>query len=438
VNRLVIPLIAVGCFFVGCFFVGCFVAPASASEVQSDGSLDPLFTKLKFSEWKNEKSPVPFKWNVEIDPIVLSNHQRFLTQINVRIDGEELLSRKGNGELVVLFQFQDVAGHLYQDHGILDLRKVEVGAKSEIIVYTETAFVMPGNYPLSIGILDTTSNNRWFRGRDTLHVPVNKNDPLPFSWRDLPAVEFRPPVDIPDRWFLPTVTSKLHLPLPTRHPLKVEVLVNLTPSERATASQRIQDRNLSVLLPTLKVLSQFEMKTGGLNIESVDLERQKVTFRQEAVKQIDWLKLRGALTADQIGTIDVKSLGDREHSAQFFLGEVGKRVRVADVLIVLSSAVRFEQGMDTEPIHAAGTPDCRVFYIRYHAPPVRYVAQQTAVVRGRRVISPPGRGVVGLGPVASDQLEPMLKPLKHKLYDVQTPEEMRKALADLMNELSVI
>ncbi len=152
--------------FVVIFFIvsaACLGAPTPVD----NGSLDPLFTKLNFSEWKNDKSTVPFKWNVEIDPIVLSNHQRFLTQINVRIDGEELLSRKGNGELLVLFQFQDSAGHLYQDHGVLDLRIVEVGAKSQIIIYTETAFVMPGTYPLSIGILDTTSKEHWFRSRDT-------------------------------------------------------------------------------------------------------------------------------------------------------------------------------------------------------------------------------------------------------------------------------
>jgi hypothetical protein len=297
---------------------------------------------------------------------------------------------------------------------------------------------MPGNYPLSIGVFDTNTKDHWFRSHETLKVPVNKSDPLPFAWRDMPPVEFHPQEETPDSWYLPTVSSKLHLPLETRHPLKIDVLVNLTPSERAAGSQRIQDRNLSVLLPTMKVLSQMEMRAGGLNVESVDLERQKVTFRQDAIKQLDWGKMRSALTADQVGTIDVKSLGDREHSAQFFLGEVGKRLRTADVLIVLSSSVRFEQGMDLEPMHAEGTPDCRVYYIRYHPPPIRYVVQQQTM-RGRRLPPQiPGRGSIALGPAAIDQLEPTLKLLKHKLYDVQTPEEMRKALADLIADLSAV
>ncbi len=407
--------------------------------VRADDNLDPLFAKVHFDDWKSEKNQAPFKWTVDIDPVILSNHQRWLARVNVRIDGEELLSRKGNGALFVLFQFQDSTGKVYQDHGVLDLRKVEIGAKSQIIIYTESAFVMPGTYPVAIGIFDTNTRDHWFRSHETLKVPANKGDPLPFAWRDMPPVEFHPQEETPDSWYLPTVTNKLHLPLETRHPLKIDVLVNLTPSERAAGSQRIQDRNLSVLLPTMKVLSQLELRTGGLNVESVDLERQKITFRQDAVKQLDWAKMRSALTSDQVGTIDVKSLGDREHSAQFFVGEVGKRLRAADVLIILSSSVRFEPGMDLEPMHAEGTPDCRVYYIRYHPPPIRYVVQQQTVMRGRRLPPPmPGRGLTALGPAAIDQLEPTLKLLKHKLYDVQTPEEMRRALADLIADLSTI
>jgi hypothetical protein len=396
---------------------------------------DPLFTKLAFDEWKAEKGQVPFKWNVEIEPVVLSNHQRWLARVNIRIDGTELHSRRGRGLLLVLFQFQDSAGRLYQDHGVLDLRKVETGAKSQIVIYTESAFVMPGNYPLAMGVYDTDSKNHWAR-RDSLRVPAYKADPLPVAWRDLPPVEFMPPEETPDSWFQPRITGKLHLPLDIRHPLKINVLVNLTPSERATGSQRIQDRNLSVLLPTLKVLSEMEMPSGALNVESLDLQRQKITFRQNAVRQLDWPKMRDALNADQLGTIDVKSLGDREHGVQFFLGEVGKQLRSSDVLIILSTSVRFEPGMDMEPMHAEGSPDSRVYYIRYHPPPVRYYASQQPLL-SRRPPPMAARGVV-LGPNAIDQLEPTLKMLKHRLFDVQNPEEMRKALADLMADLSAI
>ncbi len=43
-----------------------------------------------------------------------------------------------------------------------------------------------------------------------------------------------------------------------------------------------------------------------------------------------------------------------------------------------------------------------------------------------------------LGPIPVDQLEGTLKLVKHRLFDVQSPEEMRKALSDLITELSAI
>jgi hypothetical protein len=411
-----------------------FSIPATA--FAENGVADPLFAKVHFDTWTGGKGQAPFKWRVQIQPVILSTHQRWLARVDVEIDGVEMESRRGNGALFVLFQFQDSEGRLYQDHGSVDLSKTQAGMKSQIVVYSETAFVMPGNYPLLIGVFDSNSRDHWLRS-ESLRVPSFKSDPLPFAWRNLPPVEFHPPEQTPDSWYLPTIEGKLHLPVSTRHPLKVDILVNLTPSERSTGSQHIQDRNLSVLLPTMKALAQMDLKEGSLNVESLDLFRQKVTFRQEGVRQLDWQKMRDALTSDQVGTIDVKSLGDRGHSVQFFEGEVGKRARAADVLIILSSSVRFEQGIDLEPIHAEGSPDCRVYYVRYHPPPVRYVAQPQQPMMARR--APLARGpMMQLGPAAIDQLEPTLKPLRHRLYDVQSPEEMRKAVADLLAEISAM
>jgi hypothetical protein len=409
----------------------------AASAVPEAGVSDTLFAKVHFDQWTGGKGQAPFKWNVQMQPVILSNHQRWLAKVDVEIDGAEMESRRGKGILFVLFQFQDSAGHIYQDHGSIDLAKVQTGAKAQIIVYSESAFVMPGNYPLSIGVFDTNTSDHWLR-HETLHVPVNKNDPLPFAWRDLPPIEFMLPQETPDSWYLPPIEGRLHLPVDTRHPLKIDILVNLTPSERATGSQRIQDRNLSVLLPTMKALAQMDLKSGSLTVESVDLTRQKVTFRQEAVHQLDWPKMRVALTSDQLGTIDVKSLGDRENSAQFFTGEVGKRVRAADVLIILTSSVRFEQGMDLEPIHAEGTPDCHVYYVRYHPPPQRVMVQpqQQMIVNRRQQVN--RNPVMQIIPPVVDQLESTLKPLRHRLFDVQSPEEMRRALADLLAEISTL
>jgi hypothetical protein len=405
---------------------------------------DTLFPKVHFDEWTGGKGQSPFKWTIHAQPVTLSNHQRWVAQVDVEIDGAEMEARRGKGALFVLFQFADANGRLYQDHGTLDLSKVQPGVRAQIIIYSESVFVTPGSYPMAIGVFDTNTREHWLK-RETLRVPQERADPLPQAGRDLPPIEFVPHEESPDSWFLPTVTGKLHLPVETRHPVRIEILVNLTPSERVTDSQRIQDRNLGVLLPTMKVLAQMELTRGTLNVESLDLTRQKISFRQDGVRPVEgaplnWPKMREALMGDQLGTIDVKSLGDREHSAQFFVTEVGKQVRATDVLIILSSSVRFEQGVDLQPMQYEGTPDCHVYYVRYHPPPVKTIVQpqQTPMILSRRA-APVRRGPVTVTtPPVVDQLEPTLKALRHRLFDVQTPEEMRRALADLLAEISVL
>jgi hypothetical protein len=405
---------------------------------------DPLFAKVRFEEWTAGKGQPPFKWNVHAEPVTLSSHLRWVSKIVVEIDGAEMESRRGKGALFVMFQLEDSAGHTYQDHGVLDLAKVQPGVKGQIINYTESVFVLPGSYSMSIGVFDTNTRDHWLK-RETLKIPNDKNDPLPWAWRYLPPIEIVPHDESPDSWYLPTVTSRLNLPVATRHPLKIEILVNLTPSERVTDSQRILDRNLGVLLPTMKALSQMDLKSATLSIETVDLTRQKVTFRQESVKPLEgsplnWLKMRDALNTNQTGTIDVKSLGDRERSAQFFIAEVAKRVKTTDVLIILSGSVRFEQGVNLEPIHYEGTPDCQVFFLRYHPPALHTIVQpqQSPLLISRRApVARRGPVNVIIPPIV-DQLEPTLKPLRHQLFDTGTPEEMRKAIADLLAGISLI
>jgi hypothetical protein len=46
--------------------------------------------------------------------------------------------------------------------------------------------------------------------------------------------------------------------------------------------------------------------------------------------------------------------------------------------------------------------------------------------------------VTQLAPTIVDQLEPTLRNLRHRLFDVQNPLEMRKALAELLSDISAI
>src|SRR5581483_11885127 len=157
-------------------------------------------------------------------------------------------------------------------------------------------------------------------------------------------------------------------------PLNMDVIVNLTPSERLSGSTRVQDRNLGRLLPALKTFSQFKLANGSVNVELLDLTRQLVIFHQENAHGLDWPAIRSSLSDTKPGVIDIKSLEHRTESARFFVDEVARKANADSagqrVLILLSSPVEFARGEEMPPIDASRGEELRVYYLRVHAAPV--------------------------------------------------------------------
>lgn len=144
----------------------------------------------------------------------------------------------------------------------------------------------------------------------------------------------------------------------TREPVHVDLIVNLTPSEQLTGSTGVQNRNLGVLLPVTKVLSQVDWGNVTFSLALLDLSRRRIIYRQENAGGLDWSKAGSSLAEVNPGIIDVKSLEERQFSAKFFVDEISRRIGAAKapaigrsrVLIVLSSLVRFAPGQEVHPI----------------------------------------------------------------------------------------
>jgi len=410
-------------------------------------TLDPAFAKLPFERWVEEGNTAHMRWTAKVLPVELSVHQRLQAKIAVVVDGNEVAQRRGKGFLVVLLEFRDSQNRVYQTHDAMDLQQVKEDISSSNIEYTPAAFVTPGDYQISLVVYDTESNEHSGM-RLPLHVAPLKHDVLPDSWNGLPAVEIPKVADAPDGLFLPDITSRLNLPLPTRRPVRLELLVNASPvsGDESSGPHHVNNRSLASLIPALKVISQADVKNGTMNACALDLTTQKVIFQQETVRDLDWAKLGLALQQSGPNVIDVHSLEKRKQDAQFFLTQVRKRIGADDrnpapgsplpILIVLSAPMAFGSGEDLHPIELGSRPEAEVFYIRYHPAPVRPVYDPYGGGRrGRRMpMGQPGRERAGREPV--DSLEQTLKGLKPHLFDVSTPEEFRKALGQLLGEIS--
>ncbi len=398
---------------------------------------DPLFVNIPFDHWFEGGEQTEMRWTARVSRPQLSKHQRLSVEVEVTLDGIELEKRRGKGQLFVLAQLSDAKGQAFQDHGTIELDKIQEGVSKQDVTCTLSAFVLPGDYGVSLAVFFTSTGEHSVK-REKLHVPPLRNDPLPEAWLDLPTVEFIEDEEPPDSWYLPSVTGRLHLPLETRRPTRIDVIVNVTPSERASGSEGIQSRNLGALLPALKAIAAVDPRNASLNVALLDLSRQRVLFHQDAVGALDWSGMRDALTEQEPGKIDLKSLANRRHNARFFVSEVSRRLSSGQekpprALVVLSSPVTFERGEDLEPIRLTSTPDCRVFYLRCRPQAVLAPVMEQPT-RGRR----PGFGLpIRLGPEPQfDQLEPTLKPLAPRLFDIETPEQFRKALATILSEIS--
>jgi hypothetical protein len=406
-----------------------FVLMACAGLAQ-DGSLDPAFAKVPFGQWLAGSEQPRIRWTTRVLPVELSNFQRLRARVDIQVDGEEVAKRRGRGFLVMLVQFNDSEGRIYQTHKALDLQEMKETAGKLNFVYSQDAFVLPGDYRVSLGIFDTESGDHSVAQR-MLRVGPLKSDPLPAAWRDLPPVELLH--DAPDEGLLPSVTGRLNLPLETRRPIRVELLVN--------ASGQAARSNWGELVPALSVLSNMNVRNGALNVALLDLARQKVVFEQNVARDLDWRKLEAGFKQADPKVIDVHSLEKRGRSAQFFVREVGQRLadpgEAVRVLIVLTGPMAFDSGENLHAIELGAKPAGKLFYIRYHSPAPKPEFRPTFETPryGRRQIPVEMPRAPALAePI--DELERTVKPLDPHAFDVYTPEQFRKALGTVIEEIS--
>lgn len=401
------------------------LAAISASLCNAQGSLDPVFSTVPFNQWFETSAPSPIRWVAGISEPALSTHQRLVCNTQIRVDGADLAKRRGRGELQMFVQVSDARGHVWQNHDSFGLEPIEESIKTRDIQYIQPFFVLPGDYVLSLAIYDTASHEHGV-ARRKLHVSPLRKDPLPGAWQGLPAVEFLRGQGSPDAFYLPLVETRLNLPVATRSHVEIDLLVNLTPSERFSGSNRAQNRNYGVLLPLIKLLSSIDWRNASFNFSLIDLFRMKTVFSQKKLKILDWPSASESLGEAQPGLVDIKTLENRKQSAGFFVGEVNRLVAEdgpARVLIILTSAVTFEPGMVLRPAEATPHPNLKIYYLRYQ--PLIRVAGRPGGSGGLPDYVPP-RPSFG---AQADQLEPLLRGLNPRRFDFSTPDQFRKALA---------
>lgn len=395
---------------------------------------DPEFAKVPFEQWLSEPDQLHFHWTVKVPHAELSFHQRLLSSVDVELDGRDLDNHRHDGKIILLIQITDAFGTHYQEHGDVELDKLDPNVKDANLNYSQRAFLLPGDYQIAVAILDVATGKH-----DTSQLKARVSDPLHGSlsdaWHALPSVEFIGNDVSPESWYLPYIHGHVPWAAAVQSPIQLNVILNVTPSRRASGG-------LAAMIPSLKVIAASGTTSVSERVALVDLSRHKTVFEQSDSRDLDWERLRSSLGQASTASIDVHSLSDSLNDAQYFVSEVRRLIRASGdkpcALVVLTKSVSFESGEDLDPVSLEALPPCRIIYIRYHAQPnVNPMSAQMAGVgrRGRLGGGPPGIGSPLMQPAGFDQLASTLKPLSPKIIDVATPAEVTKALFEIQKTM---
>ena len=332
------------------------------------------------------------------------------------------------------------------------MNKVWKHIRQRVFGISVGALVTPGDYRIDVAIVDTATGEYSYAAR-TAHVGLLSGELLPEMWCGLPPVQIIPgQQDAPDAWFLPTVRGRLNLPLQTRRPVHIEVLLNL-PS--VVLPPRSFANMMSIMITLLKTLSQVELRNGSVDVAVLDLDRGHVAFEQSNVHELDWPELRTALFDAQPGPMDLRSVRDRTTYARFFADEFSRRTQAPEpgrIVIVLGLPNTFPQKVDI-PVIAAS--NARVFYIRFpladHTQSAFLAVPAPAATKiydFANMVYPTLDDIFGpptptfpihAAPKESDKaIRRILEPLHPRVFSVGTPEKFRKALAEILHEISVM
>ncbi|HZL56383.1 MAG TPA: hypothetical protein VFC21_04850 [Bryobacteraceae bacterium] len=420
---------------------GCLSALAAETGFQ-----DPEFKRFPFERWQAENKN-QIHWNVSIPPPELSRHQRLIVRVIAGVDGKELEKRRGAGEFISLIQYRDSAGHVWQNHTSIDLAQLQPGMQRQYLDIVSHAFVLPGDYTISVAICDSRTLEHSVTARK-VHVDELKSDPLPGSWAGLPPVEFVSPIpDPPDAWYMPEVATRLNLTLNTKRPVNIRVLLNTTPSQRAAGSVAAMRANMSLLIPALKILSGIRLSNGTLGAELLDLTHRRVTFEQSDIDELNWRAMREFFLDNHPGIIDAASLQGQWKMRKFFWDEVSRGLApgkdgAVPIVIVLSGPAFLEDQEFAETAASPGGSERRLFYIRYRSQQPygrggRGILRDTMMGRGGGRLAPqmpvdPDY----VRPMPLDDLEHTVEPLNARVFDATSATQFRRILAAVLEQIS--
>jgi hypothetical protein len=151
-------------------------------------------------------------------------------------------------------------------------------------------------------------------------------------------------------------------------PLNVKVLVNFAPQNSLSAT--LQPLDTSALVSILRSISR-EPRIGKFSIIAFNMQEQRVVYRQEGVDRIDFPSLGDALRSLNLGTIDLKRLGEKHGDTEFLADLIRREVGAnhPDAVIFAGPKVMLDANVPQDSLKQVGDVDYPIFYMNYNLNP---------------------------------------------------------------------
>ena len=152
--------------------------------------------------------------------------------------------------------------------------------------------------------------------------------------------------------------------------------------------------------------------------------QRRIVFEQDDGKDLDWAVLRKTLSPDSgPGTVSVKDLKNKQQSPVYLREEIVRRLKARPeqeskagekplhVFVLLGSPMDFYTFPKLPEIETGNEKDCVIYYLQFE------FSQ--------------GEGLHG----AVGNVEKMLKPLKVRSFEIRSADDVRRALAKILEEV---
>ena len=379
-------------------------------DAQDHDTLD--LHSIPISDWLNSGDHSEIPWTFNVREAYLRVDQRLEVPYLARISGKELNRSGKNHELFLVSRVSSLDGEWLNEANVVRHTVEDQVPNNVQAEFRMRLVVQPGEYLLWAVLYDRKTDKHNVAKR-RIKVAELRGDPLPDLYRRMPLVEF-PSFGDSNSEAGSFVSSELYLPVRNKRPLQVELISMLSPPEQWTGRARVMRAHNDDTLGALAALSQIDLSEGSLSIAGLDLMRRQVMFEQRDFQHVEWASLMDAMKKAQSPDISATALQGSKNNGAFFREFLNQRLSedptLADgmrVVIVVTSPQLFESGSDLRPLQIEGDCNCRVYYLRFR---------------------------LNMNDVF-DQLEKLMKPLRPRIFNLITARDLRKAIAEIVQDL---